>query len=102
MKIQNHFYYKLKYETLVENVLNHIIIFLWLSLNTNPINSDVFENTIILLLGQPSGEEKTIGIPISKIDKVVHLEVKKKTHSLSIEWWRSIYLDEVGEYPLTT
>jgi hypothetical protein len=37
---------------------------------TNPIHNDVLENTIFLLLGQPSGEEKTTGTLINKIDEV--------------------------------
>jgi len=37
---------------------------------TNPIHNDVPENTTFLLLDQPSGEEKTTGTLISKIDEV--------------------------------
>jgi hypothetical protein len=37
---------------------------------TNRIHNDVLENTIFLLLGQPSGEEKTTGTLINKIDEV--------------------------------
>ena len=37
---------------------------------TNTIHNDVLENTIFLLLGQPSGEEKTTGTLINKIDEV--------------------------------
>ena len=37
---------------------------------TNPIHNDVLENIIFLLLGQPSGEEKTTGTLINKIDEV--------------------------------
>jgi len=37
---------------------------------TNPIHNDVPENTTFLLLDQPSGEEKTRGTLISKIDEV--------------------------------
>ena len=37
---------------------------------TNPIHNDVPENTTFFLLDQPSGEEKTTGTLISKIDEV--------------------------------
>ena len=37
---------------------------------TNPIHNDVPENTIFLLLDQPSGEANTTGTLISKIDEV--------------------------------
>ena len=37
---------------------------------TNPIHNDVPENTIFLLLDQPSGEANTTGTPINKIDEV--------------------------------
>ncbi|KAK8322062.1 hypothetical protein V6Z11_A12G144300 [Gossypium hirsutum] len=37
---------------------------------TNPIHKDVPENTIFLLLNQPSGEANTTGTLISKIDEV--------------------------------
>lgn len=37
---------------------------------TNPIHNDVPENTTFLLLDQPSGEEKTTGTLINKIDEV--------------------------------
>jgi hypothetical protein len=37
---------------------------------TNPIHNDVLENTIFLLLDQPSGEEKTTCTLINKIDEV--------------------------------
>lgn len=37
---------------------------------TNPIHNDVPENTTFLLLAHPSGEEKTTGTLISKIDEV--------------------------------
>ncbi|KAK8321333.1 hypothetical protein V6Z11_A12G094300 [Gossypium hirsutum] len=37
---------------------------------TNPIHKDVQENTIFLLLNQPSGEANTTGTLISKIDEV--------------------------------
>jgi hypothetical protein len=37
---------------------------------TNPIHNAVLENTIFLLLGQPSEEEKTTGTLINKIDEV--------------------------------
>lgn len=38
--------------------------------NTNPIHNDVPENTIFLLLDQPSGEANTTGTLINKIDEV--------------------------------
>ena len=37
---------------------------------TNPSHNDVPENTIFLLLDQPSGEANTTGTLISKIDEV--------------------------------
>jgi hypothetical protein len=37
---------------------------------TNPIHNEVPENTIFLLLDQPSGEVNTRGTLISKIDEV--------------------------------
>lgn len=37
---------------------------------TNPIHNDVPENTIFLLLDQPSGEANTTGTLISKINEV--------------------------------
>jgi hypothetical protein len=37
---------------------------------TNPIHNVVPENTTFLLLDQPSGEEKTTGTLINKIDEV--------------------------------
>lgn len=37
---------------------------------TNPIHNDVPENTIFLLLDQPSGEANTTGTLINKIDEV--------------------------------
>ena len=37
---------------------------------TNPIHNEVPENTIFLLLDQPSGEANTTGTLISKIDEV--------------------------------
>jgi len=37
---------------------------------TNPIHKDVPENTIFLLLDQPSGEANTTGTLINKIDEV--------------------------------
>lgn len=37
---------------------------------TNPIHNDVPENTIFLLLDQPSEEANTTGTPITKISEV--------------------------------
>lgn len=37
---------------------------------TNPIHNDVPENTTFFLLDQPSGEEKTTGTLINKMDEV--------------------------------
>lgn len=51
---------------------------------TNPIHNDVPENTTFLLLDQPSGEEKTTGTLISRINEV---EINAKTAN-----WKAIVM----------